>query len=88
MRRNRRLRRGTRPASLPGLNHDPLSRCTLCNTGLELADHPLLDALPPRIRGRGSTVKVCPHCGHLYWEGSHVRRMRTRLASFARRAVR
>ena len=48
-------------------NHDPLSRCTLCNTRLELADHRLLVSLPPRIRAHGSTVHVCPHCGRLYW---------------------
>ena len=62
---------------------DPLSRCTLCNTRLELADCRLLDSLPLRIRGRGSPVNVCPRCGHLYWEGSHVPRIRTRLASLA-----
>jgi uncharacterized protein with PIN domain len=28
---------------------DPLSRCTLCNTPLDLADHRLLASLPPRI---------------------------------------
>ncbi len=64
-------------------NHDPLSRCTLCNTRLELADHRLLVSVPPRIRALGSTVHVCPHCGRLYWEGSHVHPMRRRLAGFA-----
>lgn len=50
-----------------------LSRCTLCNTRLELADRRLLDTLLPRIRALGPTVHVCPHCGRLYWEGSHIR---------------
>ncbi len=63
----------------------PLTRCTLCNTRLELADDRLLDSLPPRIRALGSTVTVCPRCGRLYWEGSHVRRMRRRLSSFEAR---
>jgi uncharacterized protein with PIN domain len=54
---------------------------------LEPADHRLLDTLPPRIRGLGSTLNVCPHCGRLYWEGSHVRRMRRRLDKFARHAA-
>jgi uncharacterized protein len=63
-------------------NRDPLSRCTLCNTRLELADS--ATRCPAAAEQRlGSTVKVCPRCGHLYWEGSHVRRMRTRLACFA-----
>jgi hypothetical protein len=62
---------------------DPLSRCTLCNTRLERADHRLLDTLALRIRALGAAVHVCPRCGHLYWEGSHVRRIRRRLESFA-----
>jgi uncharacterized protein with PIN domain len=64
---------------------DPLSRCALCNTWLELANRRLLDTLPPRIRAIGSTVHVCSQCGRLYWEGSHVHRMRRRLARFAGR---
>lgn len=68
-------------------NHDPLSRCTLCNVRLEVADLRLLDALPPRIRGQGSPVNACPQCGRLYWEGSHVRRMRRRLEHFARQGA-
>jgi uncharacterized protein with PIN domain len=62
---------------------DPFSRCTLCNTPLDLADHRLLASLPPRIRAYGAGVHVCPRCGPLYWEGSHVRRIRRRLGSFA-----
>ena len=62
---------------------DPLSRCTLCNTPLDRADLRLLECLPPRIRAIGATVHVCPRCGHLYWEGSHARRIRRRLESFA-----
>jgi uncharacterized protein len=63
--------------------HDPLSRCTLCNTRLKDADHRLLGSLPPRIRTLDTAVHVCPSCGHLYWDGSHVRRIRRRLESFA-----
>lgn len=44
---------------------DPLSRCTLCNTRLELAGIQLLDTLPPRIRAVGPTVHVCTQCGRL-----------------------
>jgi uncharacterized protein with PIN domain len=62
---------------------DPLTRCTLCNTRLELAGIQLLATLPPRIRALGSTAHVCAQCGRLYWEGSHVRRMLKRLERFA-----
>jgi uncharacterized protein with PIN domain len=55
--------------------------------GWSRADHRLLSTLPPRIRALGSTARICPHCGRLYWEGSHVRRIRRRLNSFAREAA-
>ncbi|MGZ9093004.1 MAG: Mut7-C RNAse domain-containing protein [Rhodoplanes sp.] len=61
---------------------DPLSRCTLRNTPLDLADHRLLGFLPPRIRTLGSTAKACPRCGRLYWEGAAMFDRR-RLAGFA-----
>ena len=63
---------------------DPLSRCTLCNIRLEPADTRLLGSLPSGIRDFGASVHVCRQCGRLYWEGSHVRRIRRRLAQFAR----
>jgi len=60
----------------------PLSRCNRCNTRLEPAPQALVESLPPRIRARDSAVNVCPRCGRLYWEGSHTRRIRRRLAAF------
>jgi Mut7-C RNAse domain len=47
---------------------DPLSRCTLCNTRLELADDQLVATLPPHIRALRSTVNTCPFCGRLGWQ--------------------
>jgi hypothetical protein len=35
--------------------------------------------LPEGVRGLPGPVRRCPQCGRLYWEGSHVRRMRTAL---------
>jgi uncharacterized protein len=64
---------------------DPLSRCSVCNTRLDLADRRLRETLPPRIRALGATVHVCPCCSRLYWEGSHIRRIRKRLEDFARK---
>lgn len=62
---------------------DPLSRCTLCNVPLAVAEGRRVEAVPPGIRTRGTDVHVCPRCGRLYWEGGHVRRIRRRLAGFA-----
>ncbi len=53
------------------------TRCLLCNAALQeldpVAAQPLL---PEGVRGLPGPVRRCPHCGRLYWEGSHVRRMR------------
>lgn len=59
---------------------DPFSRCLLCNTELAAADRADRAALPPRARDLGGPLRRCPTCGRLYWPGSHVRRMRRRLA--------
>jgi uncharacterized protein len=64
----------------------PLSRCARCNARLERAGRQLVASLPSRIHQAGSPVTVCPRCGRLYWEGSHVGRIRERLAAFARPA--
>ena len=63
--------------------HDPLSRCAVCNAVLEAAPVELRRKLPPRIRDLDEPVNACPRCGRLYWEGSHVRRIRRRLDKFA-----
>ena len=64
-------------------NHNPLSRCSVCNVILEEAPPALRSKLPPSIRAQNEQVNVCPQCGQLYWEGSHVRRIRMRLEKFA-----
>ena len=63
-------RLGLRPWALP------FSRCLACNSSLQavsLAE--VADRLPPRVR-----ELHCAHCDKLFWEGSHWRAMRERLA--------
>jgi uncharacterized protein with PIN domain len=62
--------------------HRPFSRCLVCNALLENAGEHLRSRLPERARALPGPLTVCPACGRLYWPGSHVRRMRRRLASF------
>lgn len=57
----------------------PFSRCLRCNTALEEADPARRIQLPERSRVSARALRWCPHCRQLYWEGSHVRRMRARL---------
>jgi uncharacterized protein len=56
------------------------TRCLLCNAVLrELAAAEALPLLPEGVRGIADPVRRCPACGRLYWDGSHVRRMRAAL---------
>jgi uncharacterized protein with PIN domain len=56
------------------------TRCLLCNTPLrELERSEALPLMPEGVRDIPGPVRQCPDCGRLYWEGSHVRRMRAAL---------
>lgn len=53
------------------------TRCLLCNALLRVLERteaqPLL---PAGVRELPGPVRRCPVCGRLYWDGSHVHRMR------------
>lgn len=73
-----------------GLNwcRAPFSRCLLCNAPLvgigpeQRAS--LKNQVPADVWTSRQPVLYCPVCRKLYWEGSHVRRMRKRLKEFNR----
>ena len=54
------------------------TRCLVCNTPLSppLRADEAEPLLPASARGMPGPVRRCPGCGRVYWEGSHVRRMR------------
>lgn len=53
------------------------TRCMLCNAMLlELPSVEAAPLLPPGVCERPGPVRRCPSCARLYWDGSHVRRMR------------
>lgn len=53
------------------------TRCSLCNIPVEEVDREAVaEQLPPKVRQRNPKVKRCPNCGKLYWEGSHVARLK------------
>jgi len=64
--------------------HAPFSRCLLCNAPLVDADPARLAEVPPFSRERVTRLLSCSGCGKLYWDGSHVRRMWTKLESWRR----
>jgi uncharacterized protein with PIN domain len=56
------------------------TRCLLCNAPLRvLPREQALPLLPEGVRELPGPVRQCPGCGRLYWDGSHVRRMRAAL---------
>lgn len=63
--------------------HRPFSRCLICNVPVKPAPESRREALYEDVRDQ--PLWQCPQCLRLYWEGSHVRRMRRRLHDFARK---
>jgi len=62
----------------------PFTRCLEDNTVLRDAGAVERRRVPAEALELGGPVLACDHCGRVYWPGSHVRRMRGRLARFAR----
>ena len=65
--------------------HAPFVRCLVCNTNLIQAKPEQLLELPVRLRDSLDAAYYCPSCKKVYWDGSHVRRMRTRLEGWRQR---
>ncbi len=60
----------------------PLTRCLACNgVLLEVTlDQVDLEDLPPDIRANPQRLVRCPDCRRVYWDGSHLRRLRAIVA--------
>ena len=58
----------------------PFTRCMVCNTPLQLAQVHQLSRVPGDTQQQ--TVYYCSQCNKVYWDGSHVRRMREQLAQW------
>ena len=64
--------------------HRPFRRCLVCNTELIPADEQARARIPERARQQANAALYCPTCRKVYWEGSHVDRMRRRLEEWQR----
>lgn len=63
----------------------PFTRCPRCNRPLEPAEPAeVRGEVPDGVHREQDTFRRCPACGQVYWEGSHVRRMRRRLRALFR----
>lgn len=57
----------------------PFSRCAACNGQIEpVAKVDVLDRLEPKTQKYYNAFSRCPACGQVYWEGSHILRIRER----------
>lgn len=65
----------------------PLTRCTVCNGSLVPARRDeVWDRIPPYVYLTNETYARCPHCGRVYWEGTHGPRIRGELERLSRLA--
>ena len=57
----------------------PFSRCADCNGQIEpVAKEAVADRLEPKTKKYFDKFYRCPDCGKIYWEGSHVDKLRER----------
>ena len=60
-----------------------LSRCSLCNVPLKPATREeVAGRIPVYVARTHSRFRVCPACGRVYWEGTHLERMREQVEGF------
>jgi uncharacterized protein with PIN domain len=61
----------------------PFIRCIRCNTILSpVSKRDVLDRLLPLTRLYYQDFRLCPGCGRVYWNGSHVKHIRDALAPY------
>jgi uncharacterized protein with PIN domain len=57
-----------------------LSLCSRCNVGVEIvAKKEVLDKVPTKVSINFDQFWKCPECQQIYWNGSHVMRLREKL---------
>ena len=61
-------------------SYKPFSRCKQCNSELVEADESTMVQMPTVAKKHATETRYCPQCQQLFWDGSHVSRMRKQLA--------
>jgi len=56
---------------------NPFTRCLVCNTELVEVSEPV--QVPESVKERMLTICRCQECNRLYWQGSHIDRMKAEL---------
>jgi uncharacterized protein len=65
---------------------NPFTRCLVCNAVL-IEEDPTHPDIPPAVRSGHDRFRRCPGCGRVYWEGSHVERLRNLVAEIEDRVA-
>ena len=60
------------------ISHDQLfTRCLTCNQKLIVGNHEdVKGKVPPYILGIHKEFSLCPQCKKVYWEGTHLKKMK------------
>jgi uncharacterized protein len=60
------------------ISHDQLfTRCLTCNQKLIVGNHAdVKGKVPPYILGTHKAFSLCPQCKKVYWEGTHLKKMK------------
>lgn len=66
---------------LDWLSHS-FTRCLLDNTLLVSVDDAALMRVPKDVLESGQRLSQCPACSRIYWQGSHHKRMQSRLVTW------
>ncbi|MDH5445190.1 MAG: Mut7-C RNAse domain-containing protein [Gammaproteobacteria bacterium] len=61
----------------------PFTRCMACNTDLIDASPQQVRSLPLKTKDHIDAAFYCPECRQVFWEGSHVKRMRRHLQDWS-----
>lgn len=65
--------------------HDPFTRCMVCNTPMQPASPQQLESAPEDVQQLVDAAYYCPCCNQVFWDGSHVKRMRHHLDDWQRK---
>lgn len=58
----------------------PFTRCLRCNGRLHPVDRKeILSRIPPHVAAHHNDFLICETCHHLYWRGSHLRRLQAQI---------
>lgn len=57
------------------------ARCAVCNGVLQaIQRNQVVDKVPPKIAQYVKEFWICSNCKHIYWEGTHIRKLEKLIA--------